>query len=170
MFILASSVCKSLQYLTSTRSFISAHLFNCAAGREEHCKQISLACVGSARSVSSTLGLPPLTVCVLFRSTLLRLQVALPGNCLRWAPGCMYFPDLAAQVQVLWYSTKAQPQVGLHFVSFPGPSSSGNQVLGEHTLPSWALNLITSLVPAAQFPGCAAGAPSRVCHVSLLGS
>ena len=56
----------------------------------------------------------------------------------------MYFPDLAAQVQVLWYSTKAQPQVGLHFVSFPGPSSSGNQVLGKRNLPSWVVHLITS--------------------------
>ena len=40
---------------------------------------MSLACVGSARSVSATLGLPPLTVGVLSRSTLLRLQVALQG-------------------------------------------------------------------------------------------
>ena len=45
--------------------------------REEHCKQISLACVGCAHSVSATLGLPPLTACVLSQSTLLRLQVAL---------------------------------------------------------------------------------------------
>ena len=41
----------------------------------------------------------------------------------------------AAQVQVLRYSTKAQTQLGLHFVPFPGLSSSGDQVLGEHTLP-----------------------------------
>ena len=34
-------------------------------GREEHCKQISLACVGSACSVSATLGLSPLMACVL---------------------------------------------------------------------------------------------------------
>ena len=39
------------------------------------------------------------------------------------------------------------------FVPFPGQSSSGDQVLGECTLPSWAVRLITSLVPAAQFPG-----------------
>ena len=32
--------------------------------------------------------------CVLSWSTLLRLQVALPGNCLRWALGCMHFPGL----------------------------------------------------------------------------
>ena len=35
--------------------------------------------VGSTCSVPATLGLPPLTACVLFWSTLLRLQVALQG-------------------------------------------------------------------------------------------
>ena len=54
-------------------SFFSAQLFNCAAGREEHCKQISLVCVGSVCSVEATLGLPPLTACVLSWPTLLRL-------------------------------------------------------------------------------------------------
>ena len=83
----------------------------------------------------ATLGLPTLTVCVLSRSTLLRLQVALQRNCLKKALGCMHFPDLATQVQVLGYSTKAQSQLGLCFVPFPGQSSSGDQVLGEHTLP-----------------------------------
>ena len=33
-----------------------------------------------------------------------------------------------------------------------------------------AVRLITSLVPAAQFPGCTAGVPSQVCCVSPLGS
>ena len=59
-------------------------MFSCAIGREEHCKQISLACVGRARSA---LGLAPLTACVLSWSTLIRLQVvqgkskAGPGLC-----------------------------------------------------------------------------------------
>ena len=43
----------------------------------------------------------------------------------------------AAQVQVLRYSTKAQTRFGLRFVPFPGLSSSGDQVLGERTLPTW---------------------------------
>ena len=43
----------------------------------------------------------------------------------------------APQVQVLGYSTKAQTRLGLRFVSFPGPSSSGDQVLGKRTLPGW---------------------------------
>ena len=41
--------------------------------------QISLACVGSTCSVPATLALPPLMVCVLSPSILLRLQVALQG-------------------------------------------------------------------------------------------
>ena len=61
-------------------SLIQAHLFSPALGREELCKQISLACVGSVYSVSAALGLLPLTACVLSWSTLLRLQVALLGT------------------------------------------------------------------------------------------
>ena len=60
--------------------FIQAHLSNCAARREEHCIQISLACVGSAHGVWITLGLLPLSACVLSQSTLLRLQVVLLGT------------------------------------------------------------------------------------------
>ena len=36
--------------------------------------------------------------------------------------------------------------------------------------PGGVVHLITSPVPAPQFPGCAAGAPSQVCCVSPLGS
>ena len=75
-------------------SLIQAHLFSCTVGREEHCKQISLACVGSARSVWATLSLPPLMACVVSQSTLLKLQVALQGNCLTLALGCIHFPGL----------------------------------------------------------------------------
>ena len=38
-------------------SHFQAHLFNSAVGREEHCKQILLVCVGSACSVSAKLDL-----------------------------------------------------------------------------------------------------------------
>ena len=62
-------------------------LFSCAVGREEHCKQISLACVGITHTVKTTLGLPQLMVPVFSWSTLLRLQVALKENCPKWALG-----------------------------------------------------------------------------------
>ena len=63
--------------------------------REEHSKQKSLACVGSARSVSATLGLPSLTACALSQSALIRPQVPLQGNCLMWALGCVHFSALS---------------------------------------------------------------------------
>ena len=135
-------------------------------GREELCKRISVACVGSACSVWATLGLPLLTACVLSRSTLLRLQVVLQGT-VQSRPWVLCTSQLsAAQVQLLRYSTKVQTHLGLHVVPFPGLSSSGNQVLGKHTLPRWAVCLITSPVPAARFPGCTVGAQSQVCCVS----
>ena len=75
-------------------SLIEAHLFSCAVGREEHCQQISLACVGSAHTVWATLGLPPLVVCVFSQSTLFKLHVALQGNCPKRALGFVHFLGL----------------------------------------------------------------------------
>ena len=76
-------------------SLIQAYLFSCAVWREEHCKQISLACVGSACSVLATLGLHLLIVCVIFQSTLLRLQIALQWNCLKQPLDCVHFPGIS---------------------------------------------------------------------------
>ena len=44
---------------------------------------------------------------------------------------------------------KTQTQLGLGFVPFPGPSSSGDQVLGEHTVLGGLC--ITALVPTFGF-------------------
>ena len=110
-------------------------MFNCAAGREEHCKQISLVCVGSAHSVWATLGLPLLMACLLSWSTLLRLQVALQGNCLKQALGCMYFPGLShssSGSHIFHKGTDA-----CIFLPFSGSSSLGDQVLDKCTLPRW---------------------------------
>ena len=63
--------------------------------QEEQCEQMSLACVGSACSIWTTLGLPQLTEFVFSWSILLRLQVALQGNCPKQALGFMYFPGLS---------------------------------------------------------------------------
>ena len=74
---------------------------------------------------------------------------------------------LAAQFQILGYSARAQTWLGIRFLPFPGPSSSGDEVLGEHTVPGGLCILITSFVLAAWFPRCTARASSQVCHVSL---
>ena len=88
-------------------------------GREEHCKPTSPACVGSAHSVWDTLGLPLLMGFVLFRSTLLRLQVALQGNCLRPALGCMHFPDLSHSGSVSRVLHKGTDSVGPALCALP---------------------------------------------------
>ena len=49
----------------------------------------------SVHSVWATLGLPLLTACMLYLSTLLRLQVALQGNFLKQALGFVHFPGLS---------------------------------------------------------------------------
>ena len=80
-------------------SLIQAHLFSCVVGREKHCKQISLACVESARSVWTTLGLPQLMVVCVFLVYIAH------------APGC---------------SVGVLSKVVLHFMYFPGLSCSGS--------------------------------------------
>ena len=93
--------------------------------------------MGSAHNVWATLGLLPLTECVLSWSTPLRLQVALQGNYLKRALDCVHFPGLSCSGSDSRVLHKAQTRLGLRFVPFPGPSSSGNQVLGERALPRW---------------------------------
>ena len=107
-------------------------------------------------------GFSPLTACVLSPSTLLRLQVALQGNCLRQALDYVHFPDLRCSGSGNWVLHKGADSVGPAFCALPS-------VWRRHS-PSLAVHLITSPVPATQFPGCAAGAPSQVCPVPPLGN
>ena len=139
-------------------------------GREEHCKQISLTCVGSVCSVWATLGLPPFTACVLSQSTLLRLQVAVQGNSPKQALGFVHFPGLSCSGSGSWVLHKGIDSVGHVFCAIPGSEQRRRQVLDECTVPGGLCILITSLVPAAWFPECASRAPSQVCCVSPLGS
>ena len=56
-------------------------------------------------------------------------------NCLGPALGCLHFPGTSRSGSGIGYSTKVQTLLGLRFVPFPDPSSSGDQVLGEHSHP-----------------------------------
>ena len=94
-------------------------LFSCAGQGEEHCKQISLVYAGSAHSEWTTLGLPQLTVHVLFWSALLRLQVALQGNCPKQALHFMHFPGLSCSASVFQVLFKGTDLVGHAFCAFP---------------------------------------------------
>ena len=69
--------------------------------------------------------------------------------------GCVHLPGLICSgsgsgSQVL---SKVAGRLGLCFVSFPGLSSSGDQVFSEHSHPK-VVHLITSPIPAARFSGC----------------
>ena len=141
-------------------------MFNCAEGREEHCIQLSLAYVGSAHSVWVTLGLPPLT------------EVVFPGlHCLGFrllcwglseaALGCVHFSDLCCSGSGSRVLHKGTDSVGPAFCASQAQAAQATKCLASAHSPG-EVHLITFLVPAAWFPGCAAA--SQVCRVSLLGS
>ena len=129
-------------------------MFTCALGREEHGKQTSLAWVGCTRSVWASLKPAHRVGAFLIYTT--------------QAPGCSAgvlskagarlcaLPTsklLRLESQVLHKGTDS---VGPAFCALPWYEHSGDQVLGERTLSKWAVHLITSLVPATPFAGCAA--------------
>ena len=75
--------------------------------------------MGSAHSVWATLGLPQLMACVLSRSTLLRLQVALQGNCPKQALAFVYFPGLSHSGSSSQALHKGTDSVGPAFCALP---------------------------------------------------
>ena len=130
-------------------------MFSPALGREELCKQISLACVGSARSASAALGLPLLRVCVVSRSTLLRLQVALQGNCLKWALGYMHFSGSRLLCREL-----SEVSPGLYALPRSKPLRFRFSGTPQRRRLSWVCVLCPSQVQAAQVTRCLASAVS----------
>ena len=80
-------------------------MFSHALGREEHCKQISLACV---HSDSATLCLHMCAFPVYTAQTL----GCSAGNCLIWALVCMHFPGLRRSGSGSWVLHKGTDLVG----------------------------------------------------------
>ena len=100
-------------------------------GREGHCRQMSLACVGSTHSVLATLGLPPLAECALPLSILLRLQAALQGA----GPELHALPR-PKPLRFRFLGTPQRHTLGWACVlCLPCPRSSGSQEPDECTLP-----------------------------------
>ena len=110
-------------------------------GREEHCKQISLACVGSACSVWTTLGLHHLMAHVLSHSTLLSLQVALQGNCPKRALGFMHFPGLSCSGSGPWVLHKGTDSVGHAFFVLPRSEQLRQAGVCRTHCPRWSVHL-----------------------------
>ena len=136
--VIASSVCWSLQCLVSAltqrgrwRTFFFFRLTCSVAlwgGREGCCKQITLAC---ARSASATLGLPPIRgACSLPAHTAQALGCS-AGNHPRPALGCLHFSGPSRSGSGTRVVPRgADSRLGLCFVPFPDPSSSGDEVFG----------------------------------------
>ena len=112
--------------------------------------QILLACVWSDLSVWALLGLPPLMACMLSLSILLRLQVALQGNSLEQALGCVHFQGLSCSGSGPWVLHKGTDSVGPAFCALPRSEQLRRSVLGDRTVPRWAVHLITSPIPASR--------------------
>ena len=79
----------------------------------------SLACVGSTHSVWITVGLPLITACVLSQSTLLKLQVALQGNCPKQVLGFVHFLSLSQSGSGSQVLHKSTDSVGPVFCALP---------------------------------------------------
>ena len=137
--VIPFSVCWSLQCLVSTliqrgrwRTLFFFFRLTCSValrgGREGCCKQITLAC---ARSTSATLGLPPVhSTCNLTAHAAQALGCS-TGNHPWPALGCLLVPGPSCSgsgTRVVFRGTDSW--LGLRFVPFPNPSSSGDEVFG----------------------------------------
>ena len=106
---------------------------------------------------------------VLLMATSSKKAYAIPRSAAPRAPvagHCWLIPPQ----ETLRHSLTPSLCVGHAFVPFPGLSNSGDQVLGECTIPGGPRVLITSQVLAAQSSGCASRVPSHVYCVSPLES
>ena len=159
---MASSVCKSLQYLTSalTQEGEGGHLFRLTCsivllGGRNTANKYHWRVWGVLRVSGSHWVYPHSRRRVCFPGLhYLGFRLLCRGTVYGGPRVACTSQIYAAQVQVLRYSTKAQTQLGLCFVPFPGPSSSGDRVLGECSRPQLELQLIASSIPSAQFSGC----------------
>ena len=145
-------------------------MFSHAVGREEPCKQTSLACVGGARSVSAAVGLPPLKRvsfhglhCSGSRLLCQELSEAGPGlrALSRSKPLRFRFSGTPQRRRLGWACVLCPSQVRAAQVA---------RCLASAVTPRLGVHLIACPFPAAWFSGCTMGVPSQVCHVSLLGS
>ena len=88
-------------------------------GRNEHSKQIFLACMGSACSVWTTLGLPQLTVVCPFWVYTAQTQGCSLGHCPKQALRFVYFPGLSHSGSGSRVHRKGTDSVGHKLCAFP---------------------------------------------------
>ena len=79
--------------------------------------------------------------CVFYRSTLLRLQVALQGNCLKWALGFVHFPGVSCSGSGSWVLDKGTDSVGPAFCALPWSEQLRQPGAWWAHCPRWAVCL-----------------------------
>ena len=146
-------------------------MFSCTVGREKHCKQISLACVGSSRSVSATLGLPhTLSMCA-FPVYTAQAPGCSAGKLSKAGPGLCAFPR-SKLLRFRFLGTPQRHRLGWVCVLCPSQVRVAQAIrcLESALSPVVLCVLSPPLSQPLGYPGCAAGALSQVCCVSPLGS
>ena len=142
-------------------------MFSCPVGREEHCKQISLACMGSARSVWPH-WICPRSQRVCFHglhfsgSRLLCWELSEVGPGLHALPRSKLFRFSGSpqRRRLCWACILCLSQVRAAQVT---------RCLVSTVASILRLCVFTYPVPATWISECTMGASSQVCRVSLLG-
>ena len=135
-------------------------------GREVHCKQISLACVGSAHGVWTTLGLPQLNIACAFLIYTVQAPGFSAGHCPKRALCFKYFPGLSHSGSASW----AQTRFSMWFCTLPKSEQLRRPGAWWVHWPRWAVRLNHLPCPSHSVFQCTARIPSQVCHVSPLGT
>ena len=131
-------------------------MFSCAVRREEHCKQIPLAC---AYNGLAKMGLPHLVACLLSQSTLLGSRL------LCWelseAGPELYALPWSKLLRFRFLGTPQRLRLGWACVLCFSwvRAAQVTRCLASTVAPRWGLCLITSPVPVAWFFGCTTGVP-----------
>ena len=123
-------------------------------GREEHCRQISLACVGSAHSVWPTLGLPQLMAAYAFLVYTAQAPGCSAGELFKAGPAFCAFP----WSKLLRFRFSATPQrcrLIWACVLCPSQVRAAQATMCLASALSLGVVHLTSPFPATWFPGCA---------------
>ena len=144
-----------------------AHLFSCVVGREGHYRQILVACVGSAHSGWTTLGLPQPKAA--WTSQVHTAQApACSARALSQVDSVSHALTSSKLFRFSGALQRHRPRWAVHFVLFPGQAAQATGCL--LSIPSQVVCVSYTLAgPGCSVPRCTTRAQSQVCCVSPLG-
>ena len=139
-------------------------------GREEHCKQILLACWG-VLAVYQPHWVCPHSWCVCFPGLHISGSRLLCRKLSEVSPGLHALPR-SKPMRFRFSGTPQRCRLSWACVLCPSQvrAAQVTRCLVSTVSPSWRVHLITLPIPANQFSGCTTDADPQVCRVSLLGS